>query len=344
MGAGGQAATPGQRRPPDMQSSPRRTERGIGRERRARPRPYRRVGMTSTSVWARWSLGCRVVTTDRAALAAARATCNRVMDEVEEATSSWRPDSELRQLRPGWNDVSPVLAGAVAASLWAAGVTASAVDPTLGEALARWRDLRDAAWLEPTTASQRLLPPVAHHADWQALELLGRQVWLPEGVSLDLDAVATALAADLAARSAAVRTGAGVLVSLGGHIATAGPGPMAGWQVLVQDRSDDTPLTVTLADAMAIATSSTEHRRLRADQRTSAHLLDPVTLMPVWSPWRTVTVVATTCVAATSYALGAVILGLRAAGLLTAHGLPARLTTVDGRVFELGGFPRQPPT
>ena len=50
---------------------------------------------------------------------------------------------------------------------------------------------------------------------------------------LDLGATAKALAADRAARAAAAAAGGGVLVSLGGDVATGGPAPAGGWRVHV---------------------------------------------------------------------------------------------------------------
>ena len=58
---------------------------------------------------------------------------------------------------------------------------------------------------------------------------------LAEGVELDLGATAKALGADRAARAAARASGAGVLVSLGGDIALAGPVPDGGWPVRVAE-------------------------------------------------------------------------------------------------------------
>ena len=63
----------------------------------------------------------------------------------------------------------------------------------------------------------------------------GDLLTVPEGVLLDLGATAKAVAADLAADVVASRTGSGVLVELGGDIATRGAHPAGGWQILVDD-------------------------------------------------------------------------------------------------------------
>ena len=69
-------------------------------------------------------------------------------------------------------------------------------------------------------------------------------VRIPEWVELDLGATAKAYAADRAAAAAFRATGTGVLLSLGGDIAVAGPSPTDGWPILMTEDSNaplDTP-------------------------------------------------------------------------------------------------------
>jgi thiamine biosynthesis lipoprotein len=58
---------------------------------------------------------------------------------------------------------------------------------------------------------------------------------MPAGIQLDLGAAVKAWAADRAADRIGSRLSCGVLVSLGGDIAVAGPAPELGWQIRVQD-------------------------------------------------------------------------------------------------------------
>jgi thiamine biosynthesis lipoprotein len=64
--------------------------------------------------------------------------------------------------------------------------------------------------------------------------------------------------------------------------------------------------------------------------------------MPVRSRWRTVTVVAQSCVKANAYAAGAIVMGAIAETWLASLHAPARLVDLDGQPVELTGFPREP--
>lgn len=287
--------------------------------------------------WREWSCACRVVVTDPAALDEALAATRSVMAGVELACSRFRPDSELFTLRPdpgGWLHPGPIYLAVLRAALWAAAHTDGAVDPTIGGTLADLGYDRDLASLpgdRPCVVVRR--PP-----GWRSLELDGDRLRMPAGTELDLGAVAKAWAADRAAELAAERTGAGVLVSLGGDIATAGPAKH-GWQVRVQDLAHDLPQQVTLSSGGAIATSSTARRSWRRGGVAAHHLVDPRTARPASGPWRSLSVVAGSCVAANTVSTAALVLGTDGPTWLREQAVPARAVTHEGAVWTQGGWP-----
>lgn len=179
---------------------------------------------------------------------------------------------------------------------------------------------------------------------WRRITLDGDHVTVPAGVQLDLGATAKAHTADRCAALVAERLGTGTLVSLGGDLATAGPAPAGGWRVHVQDRPGEPASSVTLAAGGALATSSTIGRRWRRDGRILHHILDPRTCRPAPVVWRTVTVAATSCLAANTATTAALVRGRGAAGWLGALGLPARLVAADGAVVTVNGWPEEDPT
>jgi thiamine biosynthesis lipoprotein len=161
-------------------------------------------------------------------------------------------------------------------------------------------------------------------------------------VRLDLGATAKALAADRSAAAVHAATGAGVLVSLGGDIATAGRPYGDGWTIHVTDDHRDGPdapgQTITIADG-GLATSSTTVRRWLHDGHLMHHILDPATGKPVEPVWRTASVAASCCVDANIASTATLVQGRSALDWLGELGLPARLVDARGEVQTVAGWP-----
>jgi thiamine biosynthesis lipoprotein len=164
---------------------------------------------------------------------------------------------------------------------------------------------------------------------------------MPAGVELDLGATAKAVAADRCASAIADELDTGVLVSLGGDIATAGRAPAGGWQVLVQDTDLDPAAHIALHHGSGLATSSTARRTWRRGPDTVHHVVDPRTSRPARTPWRTVSVVAGTCTEANTAATATLAKGPEGLSWLAAQGLPARLVGHDLRVQLVHGWPQE---
>lgn len=283
----------------------------------------------------------------------------QVVDAFDQACSRFRADSELTALnraRGRTTRVTPLLLDAVSAALRAAQLTGGAVDPALGEALIalgydRDFDLgldgRGAEGRPGASGSARRRPALALASvpGWQTIRIDRRAqtVSLRDGVTLDLGATAKALAADRAATAAHQAAGGGVLVSLGGDIATAGPAPEAGWRVRVTDdhRSGvEAPGQWITIRGGGLATSSTAVRRWRAAGGEDVHhLLDPGDRRPAGSGWRTASVAAASCLDANTATTAAIVRGEPAVAWLQGLALPARLVTDGGAVVHLAGWP-----
>jgi len=310
---------------------------------------------TTRSAAAEWraiGVTVRVVVGSPEALPAATALLREELDRLDRTCSRFRADSELRALDAASGreqPVSPLLAEAVAVALAAAAGTGGAVDPTLGAALTDLGYDRDQGALpaDGPAVRVRVVDPQA----WRRI-VLDRDAGtlrLPVGVRLDLGATAKALGADRAAARIHRELGTGVLVSLGGDLAVAGPGPDGdpdgGWPVRVQEAPgplSEVPAgctqTVTL-HAGGIATSGITARRWVRGGRALHHLLDPATGLPARTPWRTVTVVAPSCVAANTTSTATIVRGDAGLDRLARTGLPARLVALDGTVTRTGGWP-----
>jgi thiamine biosynthesis lipoprotein len=285
----------------------------------------------------------RVVVADGSASRAA-ALLHDELDAVDAAASRFRDDSELMRVneRAGtWVSCSPLLLDLVDAGVRAAVMTNGLVDPALGKVLVELGYDRDFASLPPSADPIRF--DVRHVPGWRRIEVDRRSsaIRIPQGVALDLGATGKAVAADRAAHRIANACGTGVLVALGGDIATAGPMPRDGWPIWVADDHRN-PLagvaeTVTIR-SRGLATSSTTVRQwVRGDEHVH-HIVNPATARSAEGPFRTVSVSAATCTDANIAATAALVLGASAPGWLADTAAPARLVRHDGTVMHLGGW------
>jgi len=289
--------------------------------------------------------------------AGARQAVERELDAIDAAASRFRADSELSRLNampataPRTLLASPLFAQAVRLAIHAADASRGAVDPTLAPELAGlgydrdWDELIAVPSSAPLADAERIVVYRSRRARWEEIEVDDdpARITLPAGVQLDLGATAKALAADRAAQAAHEASGVGVLVALGGDIATSGPPPSGGWAIHVTDDHRDGPdapgQTIAIQTG-GVATSSIVTRRWRQGSRAMHHVLDPRSGQPVWGPWRTVSVAAATCADANIASTAALVLGRDARPWLAEQGLPARLVARDGSAVVQGGWPQ----
>lgn len=302
----------------------------------------------ASASWEALGTGVQVIVTDARQLSAARRLLAADLAAVDLACSRFRPDSEIMGLEgTGPVRVSPLLAEAIAVALRAARITDGDVDPTVGRAMDAIGYDRDFPLVAADGPAVKLR--VAAVAGWRQVQFdeAARLVSLPAGVRLDLGATAKAWAADRSAARLAADLGCGVLVSLGGDIAVAGPPPDGGWRVRVQDvsgRPEDPPpgpAAVVAIREGGLATSSTTARRWRRGGDLLHHILDPRTGLPAPPVWRTVSVAAASCVDANTASTAAIIRGRPAPGWLEELGLPARLVDEAGSVRTVAGWPAE---
>ncbi|WP_320537897.1 FAD:protein FMN transferase [Pseudarthrobacter sp. IC2-21] len=317
--------------------------------------------MTARSSWSVWGLDAWLTVTGEGMLAEAEAIVRAVVADVDKACSRFRRDSELMTLGPdaaGGVKITATFRYLMEQALAAAHLTAGDVDPTLGADLdalgyrqgiasvpvPRGNPLPAARPSERSTESPPALPRVP---GWTRIRLDGSILSVPADLRLDLGATAKAAAADLAAAQVHAALGCGVLVSLGGDLATAGPGPhVAGhpgpWQILVQDLPTDPAEHIALEPGFALATSSTQKRRWKHAGTDVHHILDPRFGLPAKPVWRSVTVAAPTCLEANAYSTAAIVRGTAALDWFRSAGIPGRFVDQQGRTLITGGWPAGP--
>jgi thiamine biosynthesis lipoprotein len=286
---------------------------------------------------------------DPAALGAAEALARQVLDEVDAACSRFITDSDLTRANDGagsWVDVPAVLVGAVRVALDAARQTAGLVDPTLGVHLLTAGYDRTFPLLLEAVDDPVAVPAPPRLGAWRHVGVRDGAIMVPAGSRLDLGATGKAYAADLVAAAVVEQVGVPVIVSVGGDIAVGRPA--ADHQIRWPVRIGDTLSDLTAATALVVeldlldgglATSSTMARRWQRGGVQFHHLIDPRTGVPVVSPWRTVSALGRSCVAANTASTAAFILGPMAPQWLTDHAVAARLVDHAGRVTQTPGWP-----
>ena len=310
--------------------------------------------------WRRVAAGADVAIAERAALgtdarvvlwppdglAVALAGVDAELGRLDRQASRFRADSEVSRIARSGHDahmVSPGLAEAVLVALAAARWTGGLVDPTVGGALSALGYDRDFASVAASVTSAGPLPAPGPVPGWREVALDDCVLRLPAGTCLDLGATAKGLGADRSAAAAWRAAGrGGVLVSLGGDIATAGQSAAGGWPVAIADSSlagEAAAAQVVRLCAGAVATSSVTCRQWRYGGQSVHHIVDPRTGCPATGPWRTVSVAAPGCATANAAATAAIVAGEDALAWLASTGLPARLVSQDGAVRLLGGWP-----
>jgi FAD:protein FMN transferase len=240
--------------------------------------------------------------------------------------SRFQASSELNRVneRPlGLTLVSEELASMLSLSLDAAKATDGIVTPAVGGALLAAGYDRDFSRLPLDVGA---VEPAAVPS-WTSLSLHGSGLLRTEPVWLDLNGVVKGRTVD----DALALAGRG-WVSAGGDVATLEP-------LVVGLPGGD---AVTLHGG-GLATSSVATRAWLAAGEPQSHLIDPRTGRSTRSPWRDVSVVAASCLAADVAAKAALLLGAEGPGWLEQRGLAGRFVSHDGAVVLTPAWQRRAP-
>jgi len=286
-----------------------------------------------------------VAVTEPATVEAAATILRDELAAIDETCSRFRSDSELSALHRANGarvGVSALLFDAITVACDVARRTGGAVDPTVGVAMEALGYDRDYGELG-TGATEPIDAPRPAPGWWRIeLDRRTRTVRMPPGTHLDLGSSAKALVTDRAAVRIARAVPTGVLVSIGGDVATAGTAPPDGWAVgIAMDSSTpvgDVDQVVSIKTG-AIASSSTSVRTWPRGGREMHHIVDPATGDCAAPYWRLVSASGDSCVDANAASTAAVVWGRHAPAKLVALGQPARLVRHDGQVVALNGWP-----
>lgn len=178
----------------------------------------------------------------------------------------------------------------IAFALQMAQETGGALDPTIYPVLTAWGFTTEAYQVPAREELDRLLALVGY----EQIGLEGISVTVPEGVQLDLGAVAKGYTSG---RVAALLKGYGVtsaLINLGGNVQAIGGKPDgAPWRIGVRNPFTDGNLGVLEVEDQAVVTSGGYERYFTdEDGKVYWHILDPATGSPAQSGLVSVTVMS----------------------------------------------------
>ena len=209
------------------------------------------------------------------------------LDKILSATEEGSDIARLN--RRGTGGVGAETAEVLAKALELCEVTGGALDITAYPAVKAWGFTQE----EHRVPSPAELEALAEKIDYAAVKLEGGAVSLPEGVEMDLGAVAKGWAGDLLAEAVRANGIASALLDLGqSTIAAVGAKPDGSpWRVGVVDpaRPGACFAVVELED-MAMGTSGGYQRYFEQDGEIYWHILDPDTAAPARSGLASVTV------------------------------------------------------
>jgi thiamine biosynthesis lipoprotein len=243
-----------------------------------------------------------------------------ILERLEDIFSTYRPESEVsrfnRVTSTDWIPVSAELAAAAERSRAISALTGGAFDVTVEPLLKRWGfGPHPAPARAPDEAE---LAALRSRVDWCRLEARIDPPSLRKtrpDIAVDFSSIAKGLAVDALSERLS-RLGCGNhLVTIGGDLRAAGPGPRGeGWPVAIEDPLSTWPALgrlLPLRDS-ALSTSG-NHRNVRtiAGQRVG-HVIDPRTGRPVSGPHLSASVVARTCAESSALATGLFVLGSEA--------------------------------
>ncbi len=240
------------------------------------------------------------------------------LERIDERMSTWRPDSELQDVRRGDGpvEVSPETVDVVRAGLALAQETGGAFDPTVEPLMELWGfrgERRGAAPSEAEVAAA--LAQTGHTKVVLGRTETGRPTIDAGGTALDLSAIAKGHAVDVVSEELSRLGAADHLVEIGGEVRAHGQGPTGPW-ILGVDRPEagvrpGTQLVARLALTNAsLATSGNYRNAYEVDGLRVVHTMDPRVGRPYDSVVASVSVVAPDCRTADGWATALMVLGL----------------------------------
>lgn len=229
--------------------------------------------------------------------------------ELEDLLSATAPDSEISALNEaGQAHLSPDTAQLLSAALELCALTGGALDITAYPAVEAWGFTTG----EYRVPNQAELEELGDRIDYARVSLDQESASLPDGMKLDLGAVAKGYTADRLAKLAQERDITSALLDLGqSTILALGAKPDGSpWRIGIQDPQGEGYLGVLELEGQAMGTSGGYQRYFERDGVRYWHIIDPATAAPARSGLLSVTVVSPSGLACDGLSTALFVMGL----------------------------------
>ena len=219
---------------------------------------------------------------------AGEAAVDRIQ-ELEGLLSVTREDSEIYAANhTGSAQLSPDAAALLARALTLCRETGGALDVTIYPVVRAW-GFTTGAYRVPDDGE---LTALLERVDYRQAALEGDRLTLPEGVELDLGAVAKGYTGDQLMALLAREGIASAIVELGGNVQALGAKPDGSpWRVALQAPEGGYAGVLEIVDK-AVVTSGGYQRYFEQDGESYWHIIDPAQGRPARSGLQSVTIVA----------------------------------------------------
>ena len=261
---------------------------------------------------------------------------------LEKILSATEEGSDIARLnRRGAGGVGAETAEVLAKALELCEATGGALDITAYPAVKAWGFTQE----EHRVPSPAELEALAEKIDYTAVKLEGDAVSLPEGVEVDLGAVAKGWAGDLLAEVVRANGISSALLDLGqSTIAAVGAKPDGSpWRIGVVDPArPGAYFAVVELEDMAMGTSGGYQRYFEQDGEIYWHILDPKTAAPARSGLASVTVASPSAFLCDGLSTALFVMGLEeGAQFWRDHpelDFEAVFVTEDGEIYRTAGL------
>ena len=229
--------------------------------------------------------------------------------ELEDLLSATAPDSEISALNEaGQAHLSPDTAQLLSAALELCALTGGALDITAYPAVEAWGFTTG----EYRVPNQAELEELGDRIDYTQVSLDQEGASLPDGMKLDLGAVAKGYTADRLAKLAQERGITSALLDLSqSTILALGAKPDGyPWRIGIKDPQGEGYLGVLELEGQAMGTSGGYQRYFERDGVRYWHIIDPATAAPARSGLLSVTVVSPSGLACDGLSTALFVMGL----------------------------------